>query len=231
MINIHTLCRILVTLPLTTRRAAAGALKPPLISSFQFQKQTHFYVLHQNLSLVLAMTPASPQLQIGKQGHRALRFCFHGGFKSAQQMQIRRNAGVSKGTRLLSDFPVSKPPPPLALGPASPAAAEGSLHGTTFYNSSNPKERKLLLCLYECAETKPKTLNCFQPSRLVLLCTPGNSPSSSQDFSFQFVWKTGQIQPKCKNFQLRAWKDGLKGSVHTIVLKHFCRWSGDHSSN
>lgn len=48
-------------------------------------------------------------------------------------------------------------------------------------------------------------------------------------FSF-FFWKTGQYNPSAKH-SASAWKKGSKGPVHTIVLKHFCRWSGDHSSN
>lgn len=192
----------------------------------------------------LEMTPASLQLQKRcdreTEDHRAKTLNTSAypfiEISSQLKMQITRNVWVRKQTitfwfwflSLNLTLPTQRALPARLLG----LCVRGSLHGTTFLNSSDPKERKLLLCLYECMQTKLKNLSSFQPSRLFFLCTPGNSPSSSQDFSFHFFffWKTGQYNPSAKH-SASAWKKGSKGPVHTIVLKHFCRWSGDHSSN
>lgn len=112
MINIHTLYRLVVMLPLNTRRAA-GNVKATSQLLLPVSDANTFLMSCTKTRVCLEMTPASQlQKQRAKEteDHRAklskiFSLYFHEDFKSTKKkMQITRNVGVRKGTRLFFDL-------------------------------------------------------------------------------------------------------------------------------
>lgn len=87
-----------------------------------------------------------------------------------------------------------------------------------------PKRKKTPAVLVWMHADKAQNPQQLPTLKAVFLCTPGNSPSSSQGFSF--CWKTGQKTTQVQNVSASAWENSSKGPLHTIILKHFCRWAG-----
>lgn len=191
----------------------------------------------------LEMTPASLQLlkrcDRETEDHRAkpLNASAYPFIEISSQlkMQITRNVWVRKQTitfwfwflSLNLTLPTQRALPARLLG----LCVRGEPAWNHFFKFLWPKRKKtpaVLVWMHADKAQKPQQLPTL---KAVFSVYTGKFSLQLTRLLFSFFfWKTGQYNPSAKH-SASAWKKGSKGPVHTIVLKHFCRWSGDHSSN
>lgn len=231
MINIHTLYRLVVMLPLNTRKAA-GNVKATSQLLLPVSDANTFLMSCTKTRVCLEMTPVPPQLRKqhaketedhGAKLPKIFSLYFHGDFKSTKKKkkrQITRNVGVRKGTQLLFDFFLSLTltlPSQWGLPawlPGHRVRGESAWnHFLKFLQTNRKKTPAVLVWMHGDKAQKPQQLPTLKAGFSVY--TGKFSLQLTRLLIFLENWlNTIQV----KKTAASAWKNGSKGPVHTKSL-------------